>query len=162
MKPASRIALRRAAALVAAGLAVLPALPAAAQETFPARAITMVIGTPPGGFADIVARLVGPVISDRVGQPVLVDNRPGAGTAIGVTAVARARPDGHTVGIALNSAITMLPFMQELQYDPVKDLAAVGLIGNIYTVWVVAPNSRFKTVADVVAAASTLVAKAGR
>ena len=144
----------RGMALALAGAGALASTPLQAQEAFLSRPVTVVVGTPAGGFADIVARLLGPVISERVNQTVLVENKPGAGTAIGITAVARAKPDGHTIGIALNSAITMLPFMQaDLQYDPVKDLAAIGLVGNIYTVWVVTPNSRFKTVADVVAEA---------
>ena len=140
--------------LALAGASALCMAPLHAQEAaFLSRPISIMVGTPAGGFADIVARLLGPVISERVNQTVLIENKPGAGTAIGITAVARAKPDGHTIGIALNSAITMLPFMTDLQYDPVKDLAAIGLVGNIYTVWVVTPNSRFKTMADVVAEA---------
>lgn len=142
--------------LIAAGLAGIGALfmsAPQAQEAFLSRPITIVVGTPAGGFSDTIGRLLGPVISERVGQPVIVDNKPGAGASIGITTVTRARPDGHTIGIALNSAVTMLPFMTELPYDPVKDIAAIGLIGNIYTVWIVTPNSRFKTVANVVAEA---------
>ena len=138
---------------ITSGLACATALftaPLHAQDAFLSRPLTVVVGTPAGGFADTIGRLLGPVISERVGQPVIVDNKPGAGTSIGITTVTRAKPDGHTIGIALNSAVTMLPFMTDLPYDPVKDISAIGLVGNIYTVWVVTPNSRFKTVADVV------------
>lgn len=141
----TRIALAATATLGSASLQ--------AQEAFLSRPVTVIVGTPAGGFSDTIGRLLGPVISERIGQPVIVDNKPGAGTSIGITMVTRAKPDGHTIGIALNSAVTMLPFMTDLPYDPVKDIAAISLVGNIYTVWVVTPNSRFKTVADVVAEA---------
>lgn len=140
----------RLTALVAASLA---AGLTQAQEVFPSRQLTIVAGTPAGGFADTVGRIVGPVIAERIGQPVIVENRPGAGGAIGVTTAVRAKPDGYTVALALSSAVTLLPFMQQLQYDPLKDLAPVSMIGKLFTVWITTPNSRFKSVADVIAEA---------
>jgi tripartite-type tricarboxylate transporter receptor subunit TctC len=139
--------------LIVAIAACLTAAGALAQEIFPSRQITIVAGTPAGGFADTVARVIGPVVAERIGHPVIVENRPGAGGAVGVSMVARAKPDGHTVVIGLNSALSLLPFMQKVEYDPLKDLAPVSMIGKLFTVWIVAPNSRFKSLADLIAEA---------
>ncbi len=145
MRSLFTLSIATAAALTASSLQ--------AQEVFPSRQISIVAGTPAGGFADTVARVIGPVVSERLGQPVIVENRPGAGGAIGVTAVARGKPDGYTVALALSSAVTLLPFMQSLQYDPLKDLAPVSMIGKLFTVWISTPGSPFKSVADVIAEA---------
>jgi tripartite-type tricarboxylate transporter receptor subunit TctC len=122
----------RAARTVA--LAVLGALgltPAAAQEisgtqTFPNRAIHIVIPFPAGGPADIAARLIGQKMSEEWGVPVVVDNRPGANTIIGAQVVARAAPDGYTLLMVIDSTLTMNQYLyRTLPYDPLNDFAPI-------------------------------------
>jgi tripartite-type tricarboxylate transporter receptor subunit TctC len=122
----------RAARTVA--LAVLGALgltPAAAQEisgtqTFPNRAIHIVIPFPAGGPADIAARLIGQKMSEEWGVPVVVDNRPGANTIIGAQVVARAAPDGYTLLMVIDSTLTMNQYLyRTLPYDPLHDFAPI-------------------------------------
>src|SRR4051812_38711415 len=89
---------RRAILRLMAGAAALPAVAHRAQaQTYPARPIRIVVGSPAGSGVDIVARLIGQWLADRMGQPVIVENRPGAGSNIATEAVVRAAPDGHTL-----------------------------------------------------------------
>ncbi|WP_268743905.1 tripartite tricarboxylate transporter substrate-binding protein, partial [Bordetella bronchiseptica] len=95
--PALTMTLRAVLALAAtASLALGPAAPAAA-ETFPAKPVTLVVPFPPGGPTDTSARLFGAVMADKLGQPVIVENRAGAGGSVGTTVVTRAKPDGYTL-----------------------------------------------------------------
>jgi tripartite-type tricarboxylate transporter receptor subunit TctC len=108
------------------------ALPAAAQEqdaaSYPNRAIHIVVPFPAGGPSDLVSRLIGQKMSEDWGQPVIIDNRPGANTVIGAQAVARAAPDGYTLLMAIDSTLTMNQFMQKnLPYDPFNDFAPITL-----------------------------------
>jgi len=98
-----------------------------AQAGFPSRAIRIVIGFPPGGGIDILARLIAPKMSERLGQPVIVENRPGANGLIATQGVAQAEPDGYTLFFTTAGAIAISPaFHSDLNYDPIKDFAAVG------------------------------------
>jgi tripartite-type tricarboxylate transporter receptor subunit TctC len=123
----------RAAALVALGALVARAgfglAPAAAQEAaaaFPNRAIRMVIPFPAGGPSDIAARIIGQRMSADWGQPVVIENRPGANTIIGAVAVARAAPDGYTLLMAIDSTLTMNQYLYPaLPYDPLNDFVAI-------------------------------------
>ena len=100
----------------------------AAFAVFPERAVRLIVPFAPGGNADIVARLVAERMSEALGQPVVVDNRAGAGGSIGAELVARAAPDGYTLLIGSNGPLTVNPFVQaKLGYDPLKDFTAVGL-----------------------------------
>jgi tripartite-type tricarboxylate transporter receptor subunit TctC len=140
-----------AAALLALAAAANPAL---AQEPFPSRQLSLLVGTAAGSFSDVLGRIVAAQMAEKIGSPVVVEARPGAGGAVAITLAAKARPDGYTSVIALSSAITQAPFLiPDLGYDPVKDLSPVGLFGRIYTVIVVNPNSRFKTFAELIAEA---------
>ena len=115
----------------AIGLALLSALalrPAAAQEaqSFPARAIHIVVPFPAGWPADIAARLIGQKMSEDWGAPVVVDNRPGANTIIGAQAVARAAADGYTLLMVIDSTLTMNQYIyRTLPYDPLNDFAPI-------------------------------------
>jgi tripartite-type tricarboxylate transporter receptor subunit TctC len=114
----------RVALLVAVGLAA--PLSAAAQP-YPSRPIKVIVPYPPGGNADLVARLYSDAISGVFGVPVVIDNRPGAGGALGAEAIARAAPDGYTVGHATNSELGVIPAIRgDLPYDPPKDLIAIS------------------------------------
>jgi tripartite-type tricarboxylate transporter receptor subunit TctC len=105
---------------------------AALAQTYPNRPIRFIVSFPPGGSADLVSRAIAPRMSERLGQPVVVENRPGAGGMIGVDAVAKAPPDGYTIGLAaagaLSSNIHLYPSMP---FHPEKDLAPVSTLAMI-------------------------------
>ena len=117
----------------AALLALIPLMLGAGvlhAQTYPAKPIRMVIGAAPGGTPDIVARIVAPKLSEQMGQPVVVDNRPGATGAIGADVVAKAARDGYTLGMATAPLATITAFYRKLPLDPVKDLAPVTMIAS--------------------------------
>ena len=104
---------------------------AAAQERFPNRPIRLIVPFNAGGAADIVARLIGQSISDKLGQPIVVENRAGATGAIGSLAVARSAPDGYTILMAVISSHAVAPAMKkEPPFDPVKDFSPIVRIAN--------------------------------
>ena len=107
-------------------------LPRAAFAAYPDRPIHLIVPFAPGGNADIVGRIVGERISSALGQPVVVDNRGGAGGSIGAEAVARATPDGYTLFVGSNGPLTVNPFVQaKLGYDPLKDFAPIALTSYV-------------------------------
>ncbi len=117
--------------LLIAGLATLGTLPAGAQ-TYPGKPIRVIVSTSPGGITDITARILGAHITARTGQPVVIDNRPGASGNIAMEAVARAAPDGYTLGFANTGNITINPFLfAHMPFDPLGDLVPVGPIGTV-------------------------------
>jgi tripartite-type tricarboxylate transporter receptor subunit TctC len=127
MKSAS---LTLCAALSAAAL-ILPVRSASADEAYPAKPVQLVIPFPPGGATDVVGRLVGKTLGEKLGQPVVIDNRAGAGTIIGATYVAKAAPDGYTLLISSGTTFTVNPAIQpKLAYDPVKSFEPIGLVGR--------------------------------
>ncbi len=108
------------------------AAPATAQDSYPNRPITIVVPFPPGGSADTVSRLVGKRLQELLGQPVVIDNRPGAGTAVGAGFAAKATPDGHTLFISSGSTFTVNPALRpNLPYDAVKSFDPIGIVGRI-------------------------------
>jgi tripartite-type tricarboxylate transporter receptor subunit TctC len=116
------------------GLAVVLLLWAglAEAQTYPSKPIRFIVSFPPGGSSDLIVRAIAPRMGERLGQPVVVENRPGAGGMIGVEAVAKAPPDGYTIGLAaagaLSSNISLYPSMP---YHPEKDLAPVSMLAMI-------------------------------
>ncbi len=136
----------RSTARLAALALALASAPALAQQTYPAKPIKVIVPFPPGGSADLVARVVGQKLSENTKQPVIVENRPGADTIIAMQAVASAPADGYTVGYAIGSALTMNPTLySNLPYDPAKDFAPVTLIVNNPLALVVHPSVPAKT-----------------
>jgi len=104
----------------------------AAAQTYPARQITLVVPFAPGGPADFLGRLIGQKMSEDLGQPIVVDNRPGANTIIGAQAVAKAAPDGYTLLMAIDGTLVMNPFLySKLAYDPFKDFVPISLIALV-------------------------------
>jgi tripartite-type tricarboxylate transporter receptor subunit TctC len=107
-------------------------VPAALAQPYPAKPIRFIISFPPGGSSDLIVRAIAPRMSERLGQPVVVENRPGAGGMLGVDAVAKAPPDGYTIGLAaagaLSSNVSLYPSMP---YSVEKDLAPVSLLAMI-------------------------------
>lgn len=127
-----RLALGRLLALAGLGAGSLAALPrAAAADAWPSRPIRLLLGYPPGGGTDTVARLLALQLSKVLGQQVVVENRPGASGTIATQQVVRSDPDGYTLLFSTASPLTGAPLtMKGLQYDPVKDLTPITLVGN--------------------------------
>lgn len=140
----------RALAAAVAVLALHSAGHAGAVEDWPNRPIRMITPFPPGGAVDLAARLVGEHLTERLGQPVIIENMPGAGTAIGVMAVVRAEPDGHTLLMSGASSFTSNPATRtNLPYDPLKDLAPVAIVAT-GPLFVTSADSPYQSFADVV------------
>jgi tripartite-type tricarboxylate transporter receptor subunit TctC len=143
----------RAACLMAALL--VGAVQAGAQTTdYPNRAVRVVVTFPPGGSADAVVRLVVPLLNEKLGQSVVVDNRPGAGGNLGLGIVAKATGDGYTLGVGaaggLSANVSLYPNMA---FDPIKDFKPVGMLAAIPFVIVGSPSLGAKTLQDVIAMA---------
>ncbi|REE91046.1 Bug family tripartite tricarboxylate transporter substrate binding protein [Cupriavidus plantarum] len=120
--------------------------PAAHADTFASKPVRWIVPYPAGGGADFVARAVGQGLSTRIGQPVVVENKPGANTAIGAAETARAPADGYTVLSADNGTMVFNPALyKSLSYSPTKDLAPVTLIGRFPMILVVGPATRATT-----------------
>jgi tripartite-type tricarboxylate transporter receptor subunit TctC len=114
--------------------------------TFPQKPITMIVPFPAGGSSDMVARIMGPKVNERLGQPVVIDNRPGATGAIGATIVKRAPADGHTLLVASIGVYAINPFLQKgLQYDPAKDFDLLMVAVRAPNVLVMNPAMPAKT-----------------
>jgi len=135
-------------------MAMAMTIGAALAADYPGRPIKIVVPYAAGGTIDSMARLLSPKFQAELGQPVLIDNRPGAGTMIGADAVARSEPDGHTLFMGTNSAFTISPhIMDKLPYDPLRSFAAIGTMATLPNLIVVKPDAPYQTLADVVDAA---------
>ena len=136
--------------------ALLPAVlsaPAQAQE-WPTRPVRFIVPFPAGGSTDILARLLAEILRDGLGQPFVVENRPGAGGNIGVDAIARATPDGYTMGLSAGGAIAInVSLFRRMPYDPRRDLEPVTQIARTANILVVRSESPLRSVADLIAAA---------
>jgi tripartite-type tricarboxylate transporter receptor subunit TctC len=105
-------------------------------QSYPNRAITMIVPFAPGGPADVLGRLIGQKMAEDLGQQIIIDNRPGANTIIGAQAVAKAKPDGYTILLAIDGTLVMNPFLySKLSYDPFKDFEPVALVAHIPSVF---------------------------
>lgn len=143
---------RRSVLGSAAALAVLPPV-ARARPGFPDRPIRLVVPYPAGGGTDIVARLLADPVREGLGQPLIVDNRAGAGGNLGAEAVARSAPDGHTL-LVTAGALAIAPAVQRnLSFDPVRDLTGVALLAVVPLLLVVRPESPLRSVGDLLALA---------
>jgi len=125
----------------------------AMADTYPDRPIKLIVGFPPAGQVDIVARLSGQWLSQQLGQTVVVENRPGAGGALGAEAVVRAPPDGYTLFFAASSNTVNASLMKNLSYDFVRDITPVAPINRINLVLVTNPAFPVGNVADLIAQA---------
>lgn len=126
---------------------------ARAQEKFPVRPVRIVVGFSPGSATDITARMISPKLSELWGQPVVVDNRSGAGGTFAAAAVAKATPDGHTLALVSAAFAIGAVLHKDLPYDAHKDFVAVAQIGTTSGVLVVAPSLGVKTVQELIALA---------
>ena len=136
-------------------LSLLCMAPATAQaQPWPAKPLRIYVGFPAGTSTDIVARIVANAVGPRIGQPIVVENRPGASGIIASSLGAKAVPDGYTLVLGTPSTHATAPHVfLNLPYDPQKDFAPVALVGNSYYVLVVAPQTGVKTVKELVALA---------
>jgi len=147
--------LSRIAALALLGLGVaLSSVPAVAQSVV-SKPLRFIVPFGPGGTGDTIARLIGQHLPERIGQPVVVENRMGAGGNIGADAVAKSDPDGATLLMAANYLAIAPGMYKKMNYDPIKDLAPVTLVGSIPMVLVVNPAVPARTVAELVALAKS-------
>ena len=135
-----------------AALTVSLALTSQALAWHPTKTVTLVVPFPPGGSTDSVARAIAPKLQEKLGQPFVIDNKPGATGTIGATFVKRAAPDGHTLLVTSLGPLVIAPHLiKDLQYDPNKDFDLITVAVQAPNVLVVPANSPFKSVADVVA-----------
>ncbi len=138
-----------------AGVALASSMAAVAQ-TYPAKAIRLIVPFAPGGNVDITARAIGPVLAEVLGQQVIIDNRGGAGGTIGADLVAKAAPDGYTLLMGSNSTVSVAPALYPKNpYDPVRDFAPITLVSEVPFVLVLHPSVPAKTAKELIALAKT-------
>jgi tripartite-type tricarboxylate transporter receptor subunit TctC len=132
--------------------ALLLALPATAQE-FPAKPVRMVVGFPPGGATDLVARIIQPKMSAGLGKQVIVDNRPGANGVISNELLAHADPDGYTIAFGHIGTLVISPTIQKVPYDKDRDFAPIGLVVSLQNIIIVHPTLPAKNLKEFLAIA---------
>lgn len=142
-----RILLQATSAIALPGFAL-------AQDKYPSKPIAFICPYSAGGNADQRSRQIGRFLSTALGQPVIVDNKPGGGANIGTDVIAKAKPDGYTIGMGNFAPLAVNATMfKKMNYDPAKDLTPIALIERGPLILMVPPNSPFKSVKDIVAAA---------
>ncbi|HXF66167.1 MAG TPA: tripartite tricarboxylate transporter substrate binding protein [Burkholderiales bacterium] len=138
-----------ALALIAGTLAAPGALEA---QKYPTRPVRIIIPFPPGEAADIIARLIQPVLSERMGQQFVVENRPGASGQLGLALLKDATPDGYTIGVGQGGNMSVAPHTyKKIPYDPLKDFAAIALNATNYLAVVAHPGQPFKDAREMIA-----------
>jgi tripartite-type tricarboxylate transporter receptor subunit TctC len=146
----SRFRVRR---MLLAGAFALTAASGALAQAYPSKSIRFIVPYPPGGGTDIVARLVAAKMTAAMGQPVIVDNKPGASTIIGTELLAKSLPDGYTIGLITDSHAINQVFFPKLPYDSIKDFEPVTQLVFVPLVLVAHPSLNVKSVQELVAAA---------
>lgn len=141
---------KRLFATLALGLGLLNAASVAAQD-YPSRPIRLIVPFAAGGPADMLARAIAPGLSANLKQTVVIENRGGAGGTVGVDAVAKATPDGYTLGVTGPGALTAAPFMTNVAYNVQRDIAPITRIGTMNGVIIAGPKGSFKTLAELIA-----------
>ena len=132
------------------GIALIPVL--AAAQGFPNRALRIIVPFPPGGPSDLFARVLAQGMGERVGQPVVIENKAGAGGVVGIDFVSKAPPDGYTIGLNNGSSVAMAPFsMGKMPYDPKRDLAYITLVVKVPEVLVVNQSITAKSLDELIA-----------
>ena len=154
------MSLRSLSLLLLFGL--LGAGPVAAQERWPAKAVRWIVPYAAGGFADIRARKIGQDLAAVLGQPVVVENKPGAGGVLGTDLLAKAPPDGYTIGMGNLAALSVnVSLMKKIPYDPTKDVAAVVLIEKSPLILTAGPGLKAASLKELIAAAKAEPGKLG-
>ncbi|HXJ09265.1 MAG TPA: tripartite tricarboxylate transporter substrate-binding protein, partial [Burkholderiales bacterium] len=120
-------------------------------QAYPSKPIRLVIGFPPGGPSDIFGRAFASALSTQLGQPVIVENKPGAGGVVGMDIVAKSAPDGYTLGLNNQGAVAMAPYaMTKMPFNPNKDLALVTTVVKVPEVVVAHPSLGVSTLKDLI------------
>src|SRR5262247_2870230 len=148
-----RSAMLRGLPILVFGLVAALASGPVLSQAYPVRPIKLVVPFPPGGVTDLAGRLLAQEMSKGLGQPVLVENRPGAGGTIGIGLVAKAPPDGYSLGLGNTATLAINVALMKLSYDPVKDLAPISLVGTYSFVAVAYPGAGIESVSDLIAKA---------
>jgi tripartite-type tricarboxylate transporter receptor subunit TctC len=124
----------------------------AVAQAYPNKPVRVIVPFPAGGTADLFPRLVGPKMAERMGQQVIVDNRPGASGQVGLQQIKTATPDGYTIALGLGGPLSIAPHTYKtLPYDPLKDFAPVALVATNYGAVITHPSAPFKTAAELIA-----------
>src|SRR5258708_19030403 len=142
MKPIAGLTLSVALALVSTL--------ARAQDAWPSRSVTVIIPYAAGGYTDLVSRLAARYVERALAKPVIIDNRAGAGGIVGTQAVANALPDGYVFCVCSVGAVSIAPFAQKVGYDPIEDLAPIGIVSSIPQLVIVRKNQPVKKMTDFV------------
>src|SRR4051812_32451386 len=121
-------------------LAALGAVPAWAQDMYPSKPVKFILPFPPGGGTDILGRLIGEKLAASLGQPVVIENRGGAGGNVGAEAAARSAPDGYTIVLVAPSIAISPTLYSKLNYDPVKDFAPIAMVASVPNVMITHPS----------------------
>ncbi len=146
---------RLGAALALACIALTPGALLAQADAYPSKPVRFILPFPPGGGTDILGRLISERLATRLGQPVVIENRGGAGGNVGAEAAARSAPDGYTIVLVAPSLAISPSLYRKLGYDPVKDFAPVSLVATVPNVMVTNPAIPAKTLAEFIALAKT-------
>ncbi len=142
---------RTAICLIAMGLSAIASIGSAAAADYPTRPVKWVVGYPPGGATDIIARLIGQRLSERLGQQFIIENKPGAGNNIATEAVINAEPDGYTVLLVNPANYINATLYTNLKFNVVRDIAPVAAFNRVPNVMTVAKDVPAKTVAEFIA-----------
>lgn len=138
--------------LAAAGLMALTVGPVAMAQDYPSKPINIIVPFPPGGSNDVLSRLLGQKMSEAFGQPVIIQNKPGAAGNIGTEMVVKADPDGYTIGVAPNQTVSVNPVLYpKLPYNVVKDLQGITMVGRVPMLLVVSSKVTANTTAELIA-----------
>jgi tripartite-type tricarboxylate transporter receptor subunit TctC len=142
---------RTAICLIAIGISAIASIGSAAALDYPTRPVKWVVGYPPGGATDIIARLIGQRLSERLGQQFIIENKPGAGNNIGTESVVNAEPDGYTVLLVNPANYINASLYSNLKFNVVRDIAPVAAFNRVPNVMTVAKDVPAKTVAEFIA-----------
>src|SRR6201996_6936479 len=140
---------------ILSGLWLLPPVPSANAEDFPSHQIRLIVPFPAGGPSDIIARVIGQRMSEIAKQTVIIDNRGGQGGVLGTDALAKSKPDGYTIALSSAGALAISPTMENVAYDPLKDLQAITLVAKVPEMLVVANDVPAKNMTELVALAKS-------
>src|SRR4051812_37217535 len=152
MKPSTLRAIAVGSSVAALAFAGIAAAQVPSGQPYPARPVRIVVPFPPGNTMDIMSRLIGPKMTERLGQQVLVENRPGASGMLGLDFVARAPADGYTIAAGQGGNLVVLPHTsRNIPYDPLKDFAPIAVSTTNYLAIVANPRAPFKSIGEMVA-----------
>ena len=139
--------------LLCTAILIAPLAGPAWAQKFPSRPITLVCPFAPGGSADIMARLIGQKLGDALGVPVVVENKPGAGSAVGSSFVAKAKPDGHTLILLTGAYTAQAALAKTPMFDPLRDISMVSMVTSYPFILSVTPDAPYRTLSDLIARA---------